>query len=66
MFFDYQIGKEVPGGGKANVVVAVVIRPVVDIETIRVEVTDIDTAAVRSHKIACFYPCHWKLRFTVA
>lgn len=64
VLFDYQTEKEVPRGGNANVVVAVVIRPVVDIETIRVEVADIDTVAVRSHKVACFHPCHWKLRFT--
>lgn len=63
--FGYQIEKEVPRGGKTNVVVAVVIPIVVDIETLRVEVTDIDTVAVRSHKVAYFHPCHWKLRFAV-
>jgi len=56
--------KEVPGGGQTDVVIAVVIRPVVDIETVRVEVTDVDAVAVRG-KVACFRPWHWKLRFTL-
>lgn len=48
--------------GKTNIVVAVVIPVVVDIETVLVKVADIDAVAVRIKKIAGFHPCHWKLK----
>ena len=56
--------REVPGGGQTDIVIAVVIRPVVDIEALRVEVADIDAVAVRGNEIACAHPRHRKLRFT--
>jgi len=48
------IEKEVPNGGKADVVIAIVIPVVVDIETTWVEVTDIDTVAVRVKNLPIF------------
>ena len=41
-------GEWLPRGGQADVVVAVVVPVVVDIEPVLVEVADIDTVAVRS------------------
>jgi len=40
-----------PSGSEAQVVVVVVIPVVVDIETIRIEVANIDTVAIRVKKI---------------
>jgi len=38
---------EVPSGGNADVVVAVVVPVVVDVETLRIEVAHVDVVAVR-------------------
>ena len=38
-----------PGRGKTEVVVAIVIRVVVDVQTRCIEVADVDTVAVRIH-----------------
>ena len=56
---------EVPGGTNTDVVVLVTI-PVVDIETVLVEVTDArDVASIGLTYIACFHPYHQELSFTV-
>jgi hypothetical protein len=51
----------VPGGSEPKVVVVVVIRVVVDVETIGVEVADVDAVTVRIKIIACFRQCHCPL-----
>lgn len=48
------IEEEVPGGRQTEVVVAVVIRVVVDIEAILVEVAHVDTVAVGVQKLPIF------------
>ncbi|MEI8174829.1 MAG: hypothetical protein WCG28_02665 [bacterium] len=56
---------EVPGGTNTDIVVLVTI-PVVDIETVLVEVTDArDVASIGLTYIACFHPYHQELSFTV-
>jgi len=60
-----EIEREVPRGGQTDVVIAVVIRPVVDVEAVRVEVADVHAVAVRGNEIACSRQCHRKLRFTL-
>ncbi len=42
---------EVPRGGDTDVVVAVVIPVVVDIQTVSIKVADVNTVAVRIHVI---------------
>jgi len=51
----------VPGRGKANVAVGLVIVPVVDIEAIGVKVAEVDAVAIRIHIFVCFHLCHQKL-----
>ena len=46
---------EVPRGGDTDVVIAVVIPVVVDIQTVSIKVTDVNTVAVRIHVI-CLSP----------
>lgn len=45
---------EVPGGSQADVVVAVVIPVVVDVQAVLVEVADVDAVAAGVEIIACF------------
>lgn len=52
--------KGVPRGNKAQMTIAVGIPIVVDVETIRIKVADIDTVAIRIQNIVCFYPSHQK------
>ena len=53
-----------PSGRDSEVVVTVVIPVVVEVETLVVEVTEVDTVAVRVQIIAFPHPCHWTLRVT--
>jgi len=43
------VRERLPGGGQADVVIAVIVPVVVDVETVGVEVADVDTVAVRIH-----------------
>jgi hypothetical protein len=45
----YQIEKRLPGGRHGHVVIAVIVPVVVDIETVGIEVADVDAVAVRIH-----------------
>jgi len=65
VFLFVQTEKEVPGRGKANVVVAVVIVPIVDIETIRVELAEVDAVAVGIQIFVRFHLCHQKLNLFI-
>ena len=46
--------KEVPDGGETEIVIAIVIGVVVDVQTIGVEIADIDAVAVRVENLPIF------------
>ena len=52
------IEKGVPSRGETDVGVTVTIVPVVDVQPISIEVTDVDTVAVRIEKFAHLHLCH--------
>lgn len=58
------IEKRLPGSRETEIVVAVVIPVVVDVETLGVEVADVHTIAVRVANIARSHPCHRTARVT--
>jgi len=46
-----QDGGGLPGGRQTEVIIAVIIPVVVDVQTVGIEVADVDTVAVRIHTL---------------
>ena len=51
-----QDGGGLPGGRQTEVIIAVIIPVVVDVQTVGIEVADVDTVAVRIHIICQLSP----------
>lgn len=50
----FQAEMEYPGGSKPDIAIAIIVIPVVEIKTVRVEVANIDVIAIRI-KIICLF-----------